>query len=82
MQNTLQASGQKKTFKHPRMGTICPPPLATKEIEMLETLKTNAAKLAKQTDRRSAMMLEQTLALISVHVGKKECRKFAKQLKG
>ena len=49
---------------------------------MLENLKTNAANLAKQTDRRSAMMLEQTLALISVHVGKKECRKFAKQLKG
>ena len=48
---------------------------------MLETLKTNAAELAKRTDTRSAMMLEQTLALISLQIGKKECRKFAKQLK-
>ena len=49
---------------------------------MLQTLINNAAKLAKQTDRRGAMMLEQTLALISVHIGKKECRKLAQQLRG
>lgn len=49
---------------------------------MLETLKTNAAELAKRTDTRSAMMLEQTLALISIHIGKKECRKFERIIKG
>lgn len=48
---------------------------------MLETLKTNAANLAKQNDRRSAMMLEQTLALISARIGKTECRKFARSIK-
>lgn len=48
---------------------------------MLENLMTNAVNLAKQNDRRSAMILEQTLALISVHIGKKECRKFARSLK-